>query len=233
MHALGLASELRIEGENQRARAIAERALETLRSDPGAAGTVYVEWASARFELLCGSSFMDEDRPAEAERVSLAAIRRLEAMENTFGERSGDARDGQLRMVRALLADAWMSLAVNANVRQHDTDRALEYFEKAYELNQNPFMRVLRACYRARSGRADEARAILASVTPSPNLFYNTACTWALLGEVDLAVDYLERDFRANYPTPGSLARQREWARGDPDLINLRGDPRFQRLTAE
>lgn len=236
MHALGMAAELRVEGDDLGARAIAERALAALRSDPGAAGSVYVEWASARFELLRGSSFMDENRPAEAEQVSLEAIRRLEAMENTFqdrGDAAGGGRDAQVRMVRALLADAWMSLAVNANVRQHDTAKALEYFEKAYELNQNPFMRVLRACYRARSGRADEARAILASITPSPNLFYNTACTYALLGDVDLAIDYLERDFRENYPTPGSLARQREWARNDPDLVALRGDARFERLTSE
>lgn len=236
MHALGLAAELRVEGDDVGARAIAERALAALRSDPGAAGTVYVEWASARFELLRGASFMDENRPAEAEQVSLEAIRRLEAMENTFLDREdggGGARDAQLRMVRALLADAWMSLAVNANVRQHDTAKALEYFEKAYDLNQNPFMRVLRACYRARSGRAEEARAILASVTPSPSLFYNTACTYALLGDVDLAIDFLERDFRENYPTPGSLARQREWARNDPDLVALRDDPRFARLTSE
>ncbi|MCI0411109.1 MAG: hypothetical protein L0191_21515, partial [Acidobacteria bacterium] len=32
----------------------------------------------------------------------------------------------------------------------------------------------------------------------------------------------LERDFEANYPSPGALQRQREWARKDPDLRRMK-----------
>ena len=93
-------------------------------------------------------------------------------------------------------------------------------------------MEVLRACYRARSGRAEEARTVLRKVVPTAQLYYNIACTHALLGEKGPALDFLERDFRENYPTPGARARQTEWARKDPDLTRLRGEPRFERLVA-
>ena len=109
-------------------------------------------------------------------------------------------------------------------------ERALAYFERAYELDQRDFMQVLLACYRARSGRDDEARAVLRTVRPAPALFYNLACTHAMLGDAELAIDFLQRDFLENHPSTGSLERQKEWARGDPDLASLRGDPRFQRL---
>ena len=127
-------------------------------------------------------------------------------------------------------ATALQSLAVNANVRMNDTERALEYFERAYELDQREYMHVLLACYRARSGRANEARAVLRGVQPSPPIYYNLACTYALLGDAATAVDFLLREFAENHPTPGSLARQKEWARGDPDLASLRGNATFRRL---
>jgi tetratricopeptide (TPR) repeat protein len=136
-------------------------------------------------------------------------------------------------MIRELRGDALLSLAVNANVRMGKPARALEYFERAYELNQSPFMRVLRACYRARSGKADEARTVLRSVTPVPSLYYNIACTHALLGEKSEALEFLERDLAENHPSAGSLAQKREWARKDPDLASLRGEPRFERLFGE
>jgi len=235
-HALALGDELRGEGRAAEARALAERALSTLRG--GAASPVLVEWDSARFELLRGSTFTDEGKPEEAERAYLEGVRRLEAMESHFedlkksAEDGGESRtrDGQLRLIRERRADALLSLAVNANVRMGNPARALEFFERAYELNQSPFMRVLRACYRARSGKADEARSVLRGVTPTPSSYYNLACTHALLGDKDLALDFLERDFAANYPTTGARARQREWARKDPDLSSLRGEPRFTRL---
>jgi adenylate cyclase len=63
-----------------------------------------------------------------------------------------------------------------------------------------------------------------------PAFYYNLACTYALLGEVGLALDYLARDFEENHRTRGSRLRQVEWAREDPDLANLRSDPRFERL---
>jgi adenylate cyclase len=89
---------------------------------------------------------------------------------------------------------------------------------------------VLLACYRARSGRADEARAALATIVPGPGTYYNVACAWALLGERDTALVWLERELRENHAPGGSLERQKAWARKDPDLASLRDDPRFQKL---
>ena len=91
-------------------------------------------------------------------------------------------------------------------------------------------MDVLLACYRARSGRDSEARAALAEVPHAPRLYYNLACTYALLGEVERALEYLERELLENQSSPGARARQRLWARTDPDLVSLREDPRFAHL---
>jgi tetratricopeptide (TPR) repeat protein len=191
---------------------------------PGASEAA-TEWASARAELMIGSAYMDEGRPREAETSCLAAVRRLEALENTVERAQGDVSGLRLERANALL-----SLAVNANVRMKDPERALAYFERAYELDQRDFMQVLLACYRARSGRDDEARAVLRTVRPAPALYYNLACTHAMLGEADLAIDFLQREFLENHTSSGSLERQKEWAREDPDLASLRDDPRFRRL---
>jgi len=237
MHAHTLAGELRGENRTGEARALCERALATLRTVP-LGSSFWSELSSARFELLRGSTLMDEGRPGEAEQSYQSAERRLDAIETQMEERASAAADAevarqvesQVRVIRELRGDALLSLAVNANVRMGKPDLALEYFERAYALNQSPFMRILRACYRARSGKQDEARTVLHSVTAVPALYYNIACTHALLGEKAEALDYLERDLRENHPSPGSRAQKRAWARKDPDLASLRGEPRFERL---
>jgi len=127
-------------------------------------------------------------------------------------------------------ADVLVSLAVNANVRLRSPERALEFFERAYALNQNDFMRVLLACYRARSGQPEQARSLLREIVVTPSLYYNLACTHALMGEPEPALDYLAREFAENHPDPASLARQKEWAAGDPDLASIADHPRFERL---
>lgn len=237
MHAHALAGELRAEGRTKEARALCERALKTLSTNP-LGSSFWSELSSARFELLRGSTLMDESRADDAEQAYRDAERRLAAIQTQMEERQASVADaelarqieGQTRIIRELRGDALLSLAVNANVRMGKPERALEYFERAYVLNQSPFMRILRACYRARSGKKDEARTVLRSVMPVPSLYYNIACTHALLGEKEEALDYLERDLKENHPSAGSLAQKREWARKDPDLANLRGEPRFERL---
>jgi len=133
-------------------------------------------------------------------------------------------------MIRGMRSDALLSLAVNANVRLDDQEKALAYFEEAYELDQSRFMRVLLACYRARSGKREEAYAVLRTVQPTPALYYNLACTYALLGELDTALDFLRRELEENHRGEGSRRRQKDWARVDPDLRALQDDERFQRL---
>jgi TolB-like protein/Flp pilus assembly protein TadD len=57
----------------------------------------------------------------------------------------------------------------------------------------------------------------------NPDTLYNVACSYALLGESDRALDCLER---ANLRGM-SIA---EWIRNDSDLASLHDDPRFQKL---
>lgn len=236
--ALTLAVELRTDGRAREARLLSERMLDAVRGGLAGASSISTEILSARIELSISSSYTDESRPQEAEREALAAVKRLEAFENTIETRIAEERDPgtrlrlerSLRQVQRMRSSALLSLAVNANVRLGDQPRALRYFEEAYALDQRDFMRVLLACYRARSGKAEEARAVLRTIQPAPPLYYNLACTHALLGDAETALDFLRRELDENHPAQGSRERQKGWAREDPDLASLREDPRFRRL---
>ncbi len=56
-----------------------------------------------------------------------------------------------------------------------------------------------------------------------PQVLYNVACVYALLGEADKAVDCLEKSITHGWG-------QREWMEHDPDLAALRDHPRFRVL---
>ena len=172
---------------------------------------------------------MDLERGEEAEQVFERALARLDGALREVRTREDSSAE---RIVQAQRAGMLTSLAVNANVKLRASEKALEYFERAHELDQSDFMRVMLACYRARAGRQDEARAALADLRVLPANYYNLACTWALLGERELALDYLARDLAEMRTQPGARERQQNWAKGDPDLESLRGDPRFEALVA-
>ena len=226
--ALWVARDLLGEGRSEEARALALQC----RSDLDREGFwLSYYWGlerQAEIEMAVGSSWTDEGEPGKAELELLKAVERLEGVEERL--ESFGATDRQLRGVRSMRATALVSLAVNANVKLRDPAKALGYYEQAYELRQDDFMRVLLACYRARGGRGDEARALLREIRPTQQVYYNMACTYALLGETARALDFLEREFEENQGSRAALERQREWAREDPDLASLRGDPRFQDL---
>ena len=142
------------------------------------------------------------------------------------------ASEWDLRHYRTLRSNVLVSLAVNSNVKKGDPDEALAYYEQAFALRKDEFMRVLLACYRARSGRAQEARDLLREVRPGPQPWYNLACTYALLGESETAIGYPRLELE-NHPSEASRRRQKAWARDDPDLASLRGDPRFEALLGD
>ena len=54
---------------------------------------------------------------------------------------------------------------------------------------------------------------------------YNVACGFAVLGEVERAIDCLERCYQMGFA-------HHDWIRNDPDLDSLRQHPRFQALLA-
>jgi hypothetical protein len=226
--ALSLARDLADEGESEAARALALR----MRDDVELSGVSrrYVGGLElvAEIEMAIGSSYTQDDEPERAEVELAKAVERLEAIESLLKER-GVGIDGMLR-VQLLRRSALVSLAVNANVKQKDQEKAWRYFDRAWEIAQDDFMRVLRACYLARANRGIEARAMLREVTPGPGTHYNMACTFALLGEKPLALQFLRREFEENRQGAGALAKQRTWAKSDPDLSSLRGEPEFQAL---
>jgi len=56
-----------------------------------------------------------------------------------------------------------------------------------------------------------------------PNILYNAACTFAILGKKPEALDHLKKAWEAGYVNL-------DWAARDPDFACLHDDPEFQRL---
>lgn len=242
MAALELVEDLRAEDRPAEAHALCARALADLQGNGFAERSTWGGWFAARLETALGGTLSDLRRPQEAQVEYERALRRLESIENTLLARERDAAldareqralERDLAATRARQCAVLIGLAVNANVRMHELERALAYFERAYALDQSDFMKVLLACYRARSGRQAEARAVLAAVEVAPALYYNLACTHALLGDAQRALDYLARELFDNHASESARERQRKWAREDPDLASLRGDERFEALVAD
>jgi tetratricopeptide (TPR) repeat protein len=249
--ALGHSSDLRGAGDSAGALAHALAVRRDLEGAPNAPTGSLSAWFNARVALAAGAAHTDLGDGEGAERELRDALTRLLALENELVQRASELEAGRIGVLqlaaidpfqrRRLAADlartrdlrsqVLVSLAVNANVRLRDFDAAKSWFDQAFELRQDEFMRVLRACYAARAGRVEEARFALAGVTPAPELEYNIVCTLALLGDADRALVHLERALE-QLPSRGARARQAEWARDDPDLAELAQDPRFVALLA-
>jgi tetratricopeptide (TPR) repeat protein len=231
--ALVVATHLREDGRFAATRELAERMatdLEQMQTEGQVAQRTFIDsWnldvLIARAGLTVGNALMDEDRSEDSETALLEGLNHLDVIESNMVAQGYNASN-----VTIMRADALVSLAVNANVKLRDQRKAVDYFERAYELRQDDFTRVLLACYRARAGKDLEARDALRDTPVIPANYYNLACTYALLGDADLALDFLRRDFEEMRATPGALVRQKEWAQKDPDLESLADDPRFQDL---
>ncbi len=106
--------------------------------------------------------------------------------------------------------------------------RALHAAEQHLELNpDDPRAATMCAVSLCRLGRKDDglawaARAV--DIDPEdPGVIYNVACLYALEGQTERALDFLEQALRAGFGG-------RDWVAHDPDLDSLRDHPRFRQL---
>ncbi len=222
--AIELAGDLRDEGRPEAAAELARNVKEALSRADFLFGGPYIQELIARAESTLGACATDQGEPDKADKILNGALSRLETVASSGLD---DLRS------KAVRSNVLVSLSVNANVKLRDPAKALAYFERAFELRQDDFTRLLLACYRARAGRKDEARALLREMPESPFNFYNLACTYALLGDKELALDYLARELRPGTKSAGAIERQRVWARTDPDLASLQADARFEALVGK
>jgi adenylate cyclase len=107
------------------------------------------------------------------------------------------------------------------------TRRALAVLRKQMELEpENQRLHYMAAGAHVRLGDIEAGRReIDTALRLRPDDFvtlYNAACFHSLAGDVDSALDMLERAM------PGG--GNRDWMANDPDLANLRGHPRFAEL---
>jgi uncharacterized protein (DUF2267 family) len=131
--------------------------------------------------------------------------------------------------LRSQRSDVLLSLAVNANVRQGDQEKALDLLRAGLRAQAERLpARAARLLPRA-LGHAEEARAILAEVEGTPALYYN----WPARTRCSATRSSRSTTSRASSrrTTPASArARSRPTGAHDPDLASLRSHPRFERL---
>ncbi|MGB6336662.1 MAG: protein kinase [Thermoanaerobaculia bacterium] len=107
-------------------------------------------------------------------------------------------------------------------------ERVVEWATRHLELYPDDMhVRLTAASGLVALGKRDQAfewiEPVLDSAAGDPLRLYNIACFYSLAGEVDQAIDFLER-------AAASGKADVEWLRQDSDLDNLRDDPRFQEL---
>lgn len=105
---------------------------------------------------------------------------------------------------------------------------AIPEFQKAVELNNDPYSIAMLAQAYARNGQTDEARKLLAHLNEMAKSAqvpdYALATVYTSLGEKERAIEALEHGFSEGNKSYLFLLP------GDPFLDDLRGDPRFEAL---
>jgi serine/threonine protein kinase/Flp pilus assembly protein TadD len=140
-------------------------------------------------------------------------------------EASGDDYNVYVPIMNALVALG--KEEGSRNVRQ----RCVQALEKhTAQVPEDARARTLLAGQYVNLGRFDDAmRESNLAIALRPNdaaILYNVACTFALMQRKPEAMDALRKAWNAGF-------KDSEWARRDPDLALLRGDPEFERLYPE
>jgi len=109
-----------------------------------------------------------------------------------------------------------------------DRDAAIAEYQKARELNDDPFVQALLALAMAKSGKPDEARSVLEQLEQASQHRYVPAYGLGLihlgLGEREQAL----RSFEMSYEDRDGT--EIGYIKVNPLLDSLRGDPRFEAL---
>lgn len=114
--------------------------------------------------------------------------------------------------------------------RKPDLEFEIRFFEGIVRRDRQAIdaLKILGDAY-TKTGRWRDGLTIdrrLARLCPTePTVFYNLACSYSLLGRIDPALTALEKAVRLGY-------HDARWLVKDPDLANVRRDPRFTRLCA-
>ena len=141
-----------------------------------------------------------------------------------------DAAEAQARKTleidpRSFVAHYYLGAALQLTRRLKE---AIPEFQKAVELNNDPYSIAMLAQAYARNGQTDEARKLLAHLNEMAKSAevpeYALALAYTSLGEKDRAIEALEHGFAGGNKSYLFLLP------GDPFLDDLHGDPRFEAL---
>jgi TolB-like protein/Tfp pilus assembly protein PilF len=141
-----------------------------------------------------------------------------------------DAAEAQARKTleidsRSFVAHYYLGEALQLTGRLKE---AIPEFQRAVELNNDPYSIAMLAQGYARNGQTDEARKLLARLNEMAKSAevpeYALAVAYTSLGEKDRAIEVLEHGFAGGNKSYLFLLP------GDPFLDDLRGDPRFEAL---
>jgi adenylate cyclase len=126
---------------------------------------------------------------------------------------------------RSFLARYYLGMALQLKGQLKE---AIPEFQKAVELNHDPYCIAMLVQGYARNGQPDEARKLLAQLNEMAKSVevpeYALALAYTSLGEKDRAIAALEHGFAGGNKSYLFLLP------GDPLLDDLRGDPRFEAL---
>src|SRR5437899_2567661 len=141
-----------------------------------------------------------------------------------------DAAEAQARKTleidsRSFVAHYYLGAALQLTSRLKE---AIPEFQRAVELNNDPYFIAMLAQAYARNGQTDEARKLLAHLNEMAKSAevpeYALALAYTSLGEKERAIEALEHGFAGGNKSYLFLLP------GDPFLDDLRGDPRFEAL---
>jgi TolB-like protein/Tfp pilus assembly protein PilF len=187
-------------------------------------------WLALAFTALgqSGRAIKELKRALELDPLSMAINADLSIgylYARRYDEGEAQARKALEIDPRSFLAHYYLGMALQLKGQLKE---AIPEFQKAVELNHDPYCISMLVQGYARNGQADEARKLLAQLNEMAKSVevpeYAFALAYTSLGDKDRAIKALEHGFSGGNKSYLFLLP------GDPLLDDLRGDPRFEAL---